>query len=217
MHSSTINNILSNLSDIDLYTRCLSASHLQQNGNENYLVYNGSSINKTFLFIIDNQRSNLLKEKVQRQALTCLNCGRCEKVCPIDNIIGKGPYNNVFTGPIGRVVLPFLEDIDGYKHVVYNCTMCGRCEEVCPIEMPIREMILATRRQLFNDGQLEGKQKLMFSKYRKYMLDRSKMNKSAWMKQQLVNMFLSREVKEDRALPPFANHTFNQTFTEQHK
>lgn len=209
---TTINNILPSLSDIDLYTRTYNASSAHTGNNSSFLVYNGSSINKTYLFIIDNQRTNLLKQRVQRQALTCLNCGLCEKVCPIDNIIGKEPYNNVFTGPIGRVVLPFLEDIDGYKHVVYNCTMCGRCEEVCPIELPIRDMILETRRQLVNDDQLEGKQKLMLSKYRKYMLDRSRMNKSAWMKQQLVNMFLLRDVKDDRKLPEFASRTFNQIF-----
>lgn len=202
---TTIDRMVGALPNAKLYSQAVDS--------RNFLLYKGSPNQYTYLFIIDNQRVNLLAHKRQRLALTCINCGRCEEVCPVDQLIGKQPYNNVFTGPIGRVVLPFLETVETYKHVVYACTLCGKCEDVCPVSLPIRDMLIASRREFLEQGSLDTSQNSMFSKYRKYIMNRGKMNKPAWLKQQLLSTYVSKEVKLNRELPKFEPKTFNQQFT----
>ena len=69
-----------------------------------------------YLFLIDNGRSNVLENKDIRSSLTCINCDACKSVCPVFNVIGDAPYNNVFSGPLANVILPFIENTENYKH-----------------------------------------------------------------------------------------------------
>ena len=188
----------------------------QQDTGMPFTVFGGSQHCKTLVFIINNQRTELLSHQRQRQVLSCTACGRCEEACPVDRVIGKAPYDNVFTGPTGRVMLPFMESLEEYRHTVYACTMCGRCEEVCPIMLPIRDMIMASRREFFEQGSVDSKIEGMLTKYRKYMMDRSKMNKSSWVKQQVFSGHLTHEIKETRQLPHFESKTFNEQYIEEH-
>ena len=181
-----------------------------------FATFGGSPHCETIVFIVNNQRTELLSHKRQRQILSCLSCGRCEEVCPVDNVIGKEPYDNVFTGPTGRVMLPFMESLEEYRHIVFACTMCGRCEEVCPIMLPIRDMIMASRREFFEKGHIDSRIDGMLTKYRKYVMDRHKMNKSSWMKQQVFSSHLSHEIKDARQLPHFESKTFNEQYIEEH-
>lgn len=173
-----------------------------------FTFFKGSESCKTVLFIVDNQRTDLLKHKIQRQALTCSECGKCEEVCPIDKVVGKEAYDNVFTGPIGRVVLPYMETIEDYRHVVYACTLCGKCEEVCPQRLPLIEMILATRKEIYNHNLMDLERNEEYAKYAKYASDRKRLNRPAWIKQKNLSKQLSPEFKESIAVPKFCEKSF---------
>lgn len=206
----TIERLIANSLYVDIYSKLALYNINHQPHTINTNLFGGTPNCKSLLVIVDNQRTNLLSHKIQRQSLVCTQCGRCEAVCPIDSLIGKKPYANVFTGPIGRVVLPYLESVDTYGHVVYNCTMCGRCEEVCPMSLPLRDMMIATRHEFFENDDMEAQRSESLGKMRKYLLDRSRMNRAAWMKQQALSNHLSKSLKENMHLPKVAEKTFNQ-------
>lgn len=209
---TTVDRIVSSLNYAEEYSRYVRMSYASESIPQMRFTLFGSSLNcKTYLLVVDNQRSELLKQKVQRQALTCVGCGRCEIVCPIDQLIGKKPYDNVFTGPIARVMLPYLEDDYVYGHVVYACTLCGRCEDVCPVSLPLRDMILATRQDFFEHGKMDAERKQAYLKHRKYVKDRKRLNRSGWLKQKILSRNISRELRERIYQPKFADKTFNQT------
>ena len=174
-------------------------------------LFGGSPNCRTILVIADNSRSVLLAHKTHRQALTCIQCGRCQQACPVDQQLPEDYYDNVFTGPIGRVVLPFMESIEAYQHVVWNCTLCGACEEVCPLQLPLRDMIIASRELFSKDDQLDPHQTDRLSKLKKYLLDRSRLNRPAWRKQQTLSKLLPSSLKDKLHLPKFADRPFNQT------
>lgn len=213
---TTIDRIVGSLLYADIYSKA-AKNPTMENPNPPFLLFSGSQNCKNYLFVVDNSRSELLAHKRQRQILACTNCGRCAEVCPVDHVIGKEPYNNVFSGPNGRVMLPFMETVESYKHVVYACTMCGMCDSVCPMHLPIREMILASRREFIENKEVDSDMESMISKYKKYVTDRGRMNKMAWLKQQVFNHHLTREIKESRKIETFAAKTFNQLYLESQK
>ena len=208
---TTLERMMGSMTNADAYgTLCLCREQDPQQ-HSRFTLFGGCPNNKTLLFVIDNSRSKLLSQKSQRRALTCIQCGRCEAVCPVDQMVGKSYYNNVFTGPIGRVVLPHLETVESYGHIVWNCNMCGRCDEVCPQHLPLREMIVANRNMLLEQDEMEPQQEETFVKMKKYLTDRIRLNRSAWMKQQTLSKNVTHGLKEVLNLPKFAEKTFNQT------
>lgn len=174
-------------------------------------LFGGTKNGRTLLIIADNSRSILLAHKLQRQALICTQCGLCQQACPVDQVLPKDYYNNVFTGPVGRVVLPFMETVETFQHVVWNCTLCGACEEVCPLQLPLRDMIIASREEFLRDDQLDSHYSERLSKLRKYLLDRSRLNRNAWRKQKTLGNLLPSSLKDKIHLPKFADRPFNQS------
>ncbi len=207
---TTIDRVLSNTAYSEYY-------QLMCEGNNSapqheMIIFKGSPNCSNYLLIIDNQRSSLLKEKSLRQSLSCTHCMKCNDVCPIMLTIGEEPYNNVFTGPIANITLPFLETIESYKHLVSACTLCGRCEEVCPVAMPIRQMILDERNLLFTEGLFEKNHYKQLSKLRKFLTSRKKMNRPPFLKHLSLKSILSSDIKKSRVLLPFCKDSFNKSF-----
>ena len=175
-----------------------------------YVLFGGSPRCETYLFVVDNERSALLKNTQLRKIFACIDCDACRKACPIDQLIGDEPYDNVFTGPRARVMLPHLEMMMGYNHIPYVCTMCGKCEEVCPMQLPLRQMMIATKRELLAQKKVDAPIADTITGYGRYVADRGKMNRPAWMRQRQLKHLASAEIKENRDLPQVAPTTFDE-------
>lgn len=189
-------------------------------GSQDMLVFRGSANCNNYLFIIDNQRTNLLQFKDLRQSLTCLNCGRCSDVCPVYQTIGDEPYNNVFAGPVANITLPYLETVESYRHVAYACTLCGRCEEVCPISLPVRDMIVDSRQVLLANDGVDKNDRRRLAAIRKFSSNRKKMNGYNLLKRHVLLKYLSSDYRKSHRLIPFSKETFNKSykkFTENGK
>ncbi|MBO7488876.1 MAG: lactate utilization protein [Bacteroidales bacterium] len=207
---TTIDRVLGNSDWVEVFQQLV--SYKSDCGKQDMIIFKGSANCNNYLFIIDNQRSQLLHNKEIRQSLCCLQCGRCNDVCPVFQTIGEEPYNNVFSGPIANVMLPYLETMESYRHVLYACTMCGRCEEVCPIGLPIRDMIVAARHSLIEEDGLEKSERRMLAVMRKMLTSRSKMNASSFIKRYLIGKFISSEYHKSHRLTPFSKETFNKSY-----
>jgi len=81
--------------------------------------------------LLDNGRTNLLKQEIQRQALSCIRCGACLNACPVYKNIGGHTYNTTYSGPIGAVITPYLRDFNKFKHLSFASSLCGKCTTVC--------------------------------------------------------------------------------------
>ena len=206
----TIDRIICNSDMIEVYQQLM--DYRNGGASQDMIVFKGSPNCSNYLFIIDNQRSNILAEKNIRKVLSCIECGRCNDVCPVYQSIGDEPYNNVFTGPISHITLPYLETFESYKHLVYACTLCGACEEVCPLELPIREMIVNVRQSFFSDEVLDKSDRRQLTIMRRFLSNRSKMNTIKILRYKLFSMFISQDLKKSRRIQPLYQETFNKAF-----
>lgn len=208
-----IEQIISNIADAELYSKVMfSTSKTDYNS---IVLYHPMSRDNDFLFVIDNGRSNMLSLQKQRMALTCLHCGKCKKVCPVYNVVGDKPYNNVFTGPISNVILPFFETIESYKHVSYACLMCGNCEKVCPLSIPIRDLIIENRMYFRENKHVDSSDNKRYKAYKKMVLSRHKMNKSKFLRRRTLNRFLSKSLRKKRKMPRLESTPFNKQYIKK--
>lgn len=205
----TIDKILGNLSQVENYIQFVK-SYKSRSTSFSNVLFKASKNCISYLFIIDNQRTELLEQSEQRSIFTCLNCGICQEVCPVAKVAGEEAYANVFSGPVGSVVLPFLENIHEYQHAAFACTMCGRCEEVCPLQIPIRDMIVQNRNYILQKNALDDNGKKIFRRYKKFISNRKMMNWSKWIKQFLFGNSFSADYKRFFQVNQFDSSSYNK-------
>jgi L-lactate dehydrogenase complex protein LldF len=93
------------------------------------------------LVVVDNGRSNILGSASQ-EALNCIRCGACLNACPVYRQIGGHAYGDVYSGPIGAVIVPLLKGDDELSHA---SSLCGACWKACPVAIPLHELLLEGR------------------------------------------------------------------------
>jgi L-lactate dehydrogenase complex protein LldF len=96
--------------------------------------------------LLDNQRTTLLADPEQRDALRCIRCGACLNVCPIFKNIGGHSYGTTYQGPIGSVITPHLRGLKDWKHLSNASSLCGACTATCPVRIDLHHHLLRNRR-----------------------------------------------------------------------
>lgn len=108
--------------------------------------------------LLDNNRTALLADPEQRDALHCIRCGACLNVCPVFKNIGGLSYGTTYQGPIGSVITPHLRGLQKWKHLSGASSLCGACTETCPVKIDLHHHLLQNRRNAVRQkrGRLEG-------------------------------------------------------------
>ena len=103
------------------------------------------------LVLLDNGRTDVLRDAVGRQALRCIRCSACLNVCPVYERTGGRAYGSAYPGPIGAILTPQLRGIarhpvdDQTASLPYASTLCGACLDVCPVRIDIPEILVHLR------------------------------------------------------------------------
>jgi L-lactate dehydrogenase complex protein LldF len=168
-----------------------------------------------YVILLDNNRTEVLKQERTRRALSCIRCGACLNACPVYKNIGGYTYNTVYTGPIGSVITPYLENMRDYKHLSYASSLCGSCTEVCPVRIPLHELLLVNRKRSVEDGFASGGEKFVMRNMRKVLLSRNLMNMSGGMKNMMFRYFFKSTWGPRRELPKLEAKTFNKLWREK--
>lgn len=218
-----IEKIIPSLVDLDLFWPLL-ATH---GTGQHVTVYNSiisgprregekDGPEEMYVVLLDNGRSNLLKQERQRQALSCIRCGACLNACPVYRNIGGHTYNTTYSGPIGSVISPHLNSMKSFKHLSFASSLCGKCSTVCPVKIPLHELLLVNR----NDAMKKG--------YHTYMEKKGiKMATVALQSRSILDMFSGNNKNKmakltikkmwgpRRDLPKMAEKSFSQQWREQ--
>jgi len=170
-----------------------------------------------YLVLLDNGRSNLLAHERQRQALSCIRCGACLNACPVYKNIGGHTYNTTYTGPIGSIIMPFIKDFNGYKHLSFASSLCGKCTTVCPVKIPLHELLLVNRNYAVKNGYSKFIEKQVIKFSTKALNSRKKMDMiSGGTKKTMAKKFAAKPWGKNREFPDIAEKSFNQLWKEKH-
>jgi L-lactate dehydrogenase complex protein LldF len=168
-----------------------------------------------YVVLLDNRRTEVIKHERMRRAMSCIRCGACLNACPVYKNIGGYTYNSVYTGPIGSVITPYLEDMRDFKHLSYASSLCGNCTDVCPVKIPLHELLLVNRQESVKMRLNTGGEKFVMNNMRRVLLKRNLMNMGGAMKNILFRNFFSSAWGPRRELPRLQSKTFNKLWKER--
>jgi L-lactate dehydrogenase complex protein LldF len=97
------------------------------------------------LVLLDNGRTDVLADRVGRQALRCIRCSACLNACPVYSRTGGHAYESVYPGPIGAILTPQLHGLREGRSLPWASSLCGACYEVCPVEIDIPTVLVHLR------------------------------------------------------------------------
>ncbi len=170
-----------------------------------------------YVILLDNNRTNILANPVQRESLYCIRCGACLNVCPVYKNIGGHSYGTTYSGPIGSVITPNLNGLQEYKHLSYASSLCGACTEVCPVKINLHELLLDNRKQSVEQGMTTFSEKMAWKIWKTASLKRGMMNMgSGGLKSKVVNVLFKDWNKHHEPLR-FTKKTFNEMWKDKQK
>lgn len=219
-----IEKILPSLKDLALFWPLLSTYGTGQNLTVYNTIFNGpkqagetDGPKEMYVILLDNGRTNLLRKEV-RESMYCIRCGSCLNACPVYKNIGGHAYGTTYSGPIGSVISPHLNDMATSGHLSFASSLCGNCTEVCPVKINIHEMLLENR-HIYVEEKLEGmSEKLAWRLFKRGVLHRQLMNSANG---RIKNLVFEKAFKsawgERRAQLKFAPKSFNQLWKERQK
>ncbi len=105
----------------------------------------GDGPQQVHIVLLDNGRTNVLRDELGRQALRCIRCAACLNVCPVYERAGGHAYDATYPGPIGAILTPQLVGVEHASKLPFASTLCGYCYEVCPVKIDIPSVLVKLR------------------------------------------------------------------------
>ncbi len=218
-----IEKVIPSIQDLDLFLPLL-ATH---GTGQNITVYNSILTGPRqdgeidgpmdmYVVLLDNKRTEVLKRKEQRKAMSCIRCGACLNGCPVYKSIGGHAYGTTYSGPIGAVIAPLMNGLDEFKHLSFASSLCGKCTEVCPVKIPLHELLLHNRNDSVKEVNPAMFEKLTMWGWKKVMLNRKIMDfGSVKYKNKVLKLVFSKLWGPRREVPTLAEKSFHQLWKER--
>jgi L-lactate dehydrogenase complex protein LldF len=168
-----------------------------------------------YVILLDNGRTNILQNPKQRESLYCIRCGACLNACPVYKNIGGHSYGATYSGPIGSVITPNLQNLGEYKHMSYASSLCGACTQVCAVKINLHELLLENRHESVEQGETDFTERMAWKLWKMASLKRSMMNLgNGSLKTKVVNNIF-KGWKQKRSDLDFSGKTFNELWKER--
>lgn len=202
-----IEDIVPGLAEAETLMKIHTLSHLAEDvvpvvisGNN---IKDGKNVfSNLFVIVVDNGRTELLKEPLIREALHCIKCKACLYVCPVFQVCGE---QDVIGGPIGLIKKAYA---GGDSELAYACTMCNACKEVCPTGIPLPSMIQRIRELDAESGNKRWKQRNAERMYLKFLRNHKRMNRIGKTMANIGLRFFYPGFSNLFGLPRFARKSF---------
>ena len=106
----------------------------------------GDGPQQVHIVLVDNGRTDVLRDEIGHQALRCIRCAACLNVCPVYERTGGHAYGATYPGPIGAILTPQLVGVEHASKLPFASSLCGYCYEVCPVKIDIPSVLVKLRR-----------------------------------------------------------------------
>ena len=177
--------------------------------------------------LVDNGRSELLRDLEQREVLHCIRCGACINACPVFRQVGGHAYGTTYPGPIGSVLTPHLRGLPEFQHLSYASSLCGACTDVCPVKIELHHHLLHNRRNAIHAHTHSALERLAFKVWRWAMMSAGRFRLFGWLGRAVMRLVRAlglegtaldpmRPWTQYRTMPPIPQKSFRAMWREQH-
>jgi L-lactate dehydrogenase complex protein LldF len=220
-----LDKIIPSLNDLDLFLPLLSVFGTGQPLTAYNTIISGpcgpdesSGPLEMYVVLVDNGRTKLISNDIQRQSMHCIHCGACAFDDPVYRIIGGHAYGNIYNGPFGSVMLSHKESMNKYIHLSEAHPLDGSASESCPVNIDFNKLFLQNRKAAA-DSQLAGKsEKWFYFFWKKAVLKRS-LIKLTGIKTlgYFVNTIFNKSANNLREMRESPKKSFNEQWREKMK
>ena len=152
-----IEKVLPQWQDLEVFLQLLPRSSTAERMNPYTSLWtgvrDGDGPREFHLVLLDNGRTDVLRDEVGRQALHCIRCSACLNVCPVYSRTGGQAYESVYPGPIGAILTPQLKGLDEAPSLPWASSLCGACYEACPVKIDIPSVLIHLRARVVREEQ----------------------------------------------------------------
>lgn len=171
-----------------------------------------------YLILLSNNREKVLEKEIQRSAFSCIRCGACLNFCPVFKNIGGKIYNQVYTGPIGKVIAPLMNANEENNFLSFASTLCGKCSEVCPAKISLHDLLIQNRNIFIQNKSSGFFDRFAKNQWRNIFMHRWLMNiGNATIKNMVLKTFYKSLWGKRRELPNINKKNFNKIWKEREK
>jgi L-lactate dehydrogenase complex protein LldF len=150
-----IEKVLPEWQDLEVFLQLLPRSSTAERMNPYTSLWtgvrDGDGPREFHLILLDNGRTDVLRDEVGRQALHCIRCSACLNECPVYTRVGGQAYESVYPGPIGAILTPLLRGLDQAPTLPWASSLCGACYEVCPVKIDIPSVLIHLRARVVKE------------------------------------------------------------------
>jgi len=115
----------------------------------------GEGPEEVHIVLLDNGRSEILKDPHLRETLFCIRCGACLNICPIYQQIGGHAYGWIYMGPIGTTLMPQYLGSAEARYSPFLSSLCCACVQNCPMNINLPEHLLKLRNRIVESGNVK--------------------------------------------------------------
>ena len=152
-----IEKVLPEWQDLEVFLQLLPRSSTAERMNPYTSLWtgvrDGDGPREFHLVLLDNGRTDVLRDEVGRQALHCIRCSACLNVCPVYSRTGGQAYESVYPGPIGAILTPQLKGLGEAPTLPWASSLCGACYEACPVKIDIPSVLIHLRARVVAEEQ----------------------------------------------------------------
>ena len=171
------------------------------------------------IILMDNHRSDMVKDPKFKEALQCIRCATCLNVCPVFRLVGGHVFGKTYTGGIGTILTAWFDELKKSEDIQGLCIQCGSCVPVCPGKIDIPGLILELRRRLVVEQGQSLAMKAIFGVVNNRRLFHSMLRMAAVTQKPFkqgrfirhLPLFLS-DMTDFRSLPAIAPEPFRDKF-----
>lgn len=200
---------------LGIYTRLLARSATGQPITTYTSHYRKPAPGKEIhIVIVDNGRSDVIRNENHRNMLKCLRCGACMNTCPVYRRTGGYSYSYFIPGPLG-INLGMLKSPEKYSGNVSACSLCHSCSNVCPAKIDLAEQIYLWRQDLDSLHKADPMKKFMVKRM-KWIMNRPSLFYAAVKSGKILKYFprflIYNKLNawgKSREIPRFAPRSFN--------
>ena len=147
-----IEKIVPAFEDLEVFLQLLPRSATGERMNPYNTIWTGvtpgDGPEEFHVVLLDNGRTRVLADPEARETLHCIRCAACLNACPVYRQTGGHAYGSIYSGPIGAILTPQLQDMAHSRSLPYASSLCGACYEVCPVKINIPEILIHLRRRI---------------------------------------------------------------------
>jgi L-lactate dehydrogenase complex protein LldF len=151
-----IEKVVPTFRDLEVFLQLLPRSATGERMNPYNTIWTGTTTGdgpeEFHIVLLDNGRTRVLADAEARETLHCIRCAACLNACPVYRQTGGHAYGSIYSGPIGAILTPQLQDLEHSRSLPFASSLCGACYEVCPVKINIPEILIHLRRRIVEEG-----------------------------------------------------------------